>query len=64
MLWILNREGLIQICIFNDHFSRALEDGTEKAILQDETDHEISTIPRQGVKSRFKAEVVGLERRE
>jgi len=39
----VNRERHLQICIFND-FSRDLEDGIEKAIWQDETGYEISTI--------------------
>lgn len=40
----VNREGHLQICIFNDHVSRDLEDGIEKSIWQDETGYEISTM--------------------
>lgn len=36
MSWILNLKGYIQICIFNDHSSRDLEDDIEKAGWQDE----------------------------
>lgn len=43
------REVHIQICVFNKYFSRVLEDGIEKAIWQDETGYEVSTIFRQDI---------------
>lgn len=65
MSWILNKERYIQICVFKDHFSRDLEDDIENTSWQDETGYKIPTISRQvTVKTAFKAEEVGLERRE